>query len=324
MKNINYFRTLLGALVLGLTITACDKFEDDVPPARMAGLSLNDDFYTTSKNLRVQLNVLANDTIGSSATVQFTQPQHGNILPDSSGHMFYKPLPNFVGTDVFTYKACLDDNCATANVTITVQNDSTNTCIIKAYDDVLTVYQNSSDSINVMSNDNLCTTSYWTGIGLYLPALHGFASLLPDKSIIYRADSSFVGTEELSYTINNSYGTSTAKLRINVLPKQPTCHVIARPDSAYTKPIPGTTLDSVSIKVVANDFICAAGAPVTIVPITTGPIYGSLNITNNTGINTRIIYTTSPNAPSYFNTSFQYRLCQGNNCSVSTVYIMRR
>ena len=157
MKKLNTLKYLLGAVLLGATITACDKFEDDVPPARMTGLSLNDDFYSTIKNQRVLLNVLDNDTIGSTATLQFTQPQQGTLQTDSVGTMYYYPGPNFVGTDAFTYKACLDNNCATANVTINVIQDSTTTgCTVRAFDDIRHIKQNHDDTINVTMNDNLC------------------------------------------------------------------------------------------------------------------------------------------------------------------------
>ena len=51
----------------------------------------------------------------------------------------------------FTYTACLGTDCATAIVNILVKNDTPHVCAVTAVDDVLTVYQNSSDSINVNS-----------------------------------------------------------------------------------------------------------------------------------------------------------------------------
>src|SRR5688500_15951345 len=136
MKKLNSFKYLAGALLAGAFFTACDKFEDDVPPARMTNLIVNNDHYTTLKNQRVQMNVLANDTIGGTATLTFGQPQHGTIQAGNNGDVFYQPTANYTGPDSFTYTACLGTNCGTAVVNIDVRNgggtDTTTVCTVKA------------------------------------------------------------------------------------------------------------------------------------------------------------------------------------------------
>lgn len=325
MKKKSTFKYLLGALLLGSVVTACDKFEDDVPPARMAALILNDDHYTTLKNHGLQLHVLANDSIGSTTTVQFAQPQNGLIQTDSSGAVYYQPAPNFIGTDVFTYKACLGSDCATANVTISVVQDTTNYCVTKAFDDTRNIFVGPAatwDTISVLRNDLLCGNTTTT-INISQQPLHGMASVNPFNQIEYYGTTGYFGPDELTYTISNANGQATAKLKLNIQRSTQPCYTTARPDSVLTNRIPGTTLDSVSIRVATNDIICPNGGPVTITPVNPLPQYGTLNVAFS-GVNTRFIYMTRQNSPATFNDSFQYRLCQGNNCSTTTVYIRRR
>src|SRR5688572_2182614 len=157
MKNNNYIRTLLGALLLGSVITACDKFEDDVPPTGMANMHLNNDSFTTLKNQSLQIDVLANDTIGGTATLSFGQPQNGTIQSTNNGGILYKPTHNFTGMDSFSYTACLGNDCASAMVNISVKNDTTNVCAVTAVDDIRSFRKGTYyDSLRVMLNDNLC------------------------------------------------------------------------------------------------------------------------------------------------------------------------
>src|SRR6478735_6614893 len=217
MKKINSIKYLLVAFLFGAAVTACDKFENDVPPARMASLILHDDHYTTLKNHGLQLHVLANDSIGSTATLQFSQPQNGFIQTDSVGNVYYQPVPNFTGTDAFTYKACLGNDCATANVTINVQNDSTSNCTIQAFDDIFTLLNGTHDSIPVLLNDNLCGVSPAnTLVSISQQPAHGYAFVTSTNHIRFAANANYSGPDELTYQITNSKGTSTAKVRYTI------------------------------------------------------------------------------------------------------------
>ena len=325
MKKLNTLKYLLGAVLLGATITACDKFEDDVPPARMTGLSLNDDFYSTIKNQRVLLNVLDNDTIGSTATLQFTQPQQGTLQTDSVGTMYYYPGPNFVGTDAFTYKACLDNNCATANVTINVIQDSTTTgCTVRAFDDIRHIKQNHDDTINVTMNDNLCgivPNPNNTTVTIISGPQNGHASVQSfDNKIYYSPKLNYSGQDELTYRITNSKGTSTARVLFSIQPGPTVCYVSAKTDSAYINRVLGT-IDTVSTIIVANDILCPNAGPVTVTlqgQTQKQTQYGLFQVVG-TGTNTRLIYTTT--AGKNFTDFVLYNLCQGNNCSSAYVYV---
>ena len=83
------------------------------------------DAVTTLKNSAVSISVLANDTDvdGDQLVVSaVTQPANGSATITGGGKSVnYKPKPNFVGTDTFTYT--VNDGkggVATANVTVTV------------------------------------------------------------------------------------------------------------------------------------------------------------------------------------------------------------
>ncbi len=325
MKKIIPIKYLLGALLLAGALTACDKFEDDMMPISMGNLMVYDDHYTTLKNQRVQMNVLANDTIGSTATVQFTSPQTGTIETDSTGKVYYNPDPNFIGTDSFSYKACLDNNCATANVTVNVVNDTTGGCIVKAFDEVRTIKQNLNDTIDVLKNDNLCgvSASYnTTSITIINPPINGRAFVQPwDNKISYRPRMNYVGVDELTYRITNSNGTATAKVIMNINASPQHCMVQAFPDSVYINRVFGYG-DTVSISVVDNDNICPQNGNLGIVSVgLTGATQTQHGVftTVGTGASTRIIYTTM--GGNNFTDKVRYSLCQNGFCSYADLTI---
>ena len=76
------------------------------------------------------LGVLANDSDPDDDTrvaLLVTDPQHGTLNLTPNGSFTYTPVPNFYGTDKFTYKAndgWLDSNIATVTITVTPVNDA--------------------------------------------------------------------------------------------------------------------------------------------------------------------------------------------------------
>eukprot|EP00578_Thalassiosira_sp_NH16_P002058 CAMPEP_0181132968 /NCGR_PEP_ID=MMETSP1071-20121207/31281_1 /TAXON_ID=35127 /ORGANISM="Thalassiosira sp., Strain NH16" /LENGTH=583 /DNA_ID=CAMNT_0023219343 /DNA_START=198 /DNA_END=1946 /DNA_ORIENTATION=- len=86
----------------------------------------NDDEATTLANTNVNIPVLDNDTDpeGDPLTIESitTQPENGvaGIRPD--GTVIYKPDPDFVGEDAFTYRVCdSNDECDEATIVVQVE-----------------------------------------------------------------------------------------------------------------------------------------------------------------------------------------------------------
>jgi serine protease AprX len=117
------------------TYTASDGEEESPPATVTISVSpVNDpptaanDAASTSRNVAVTINVIANDqdidgTIAPATVAIATAPRKGKAVPRGDGTVTYSPNRNFKGTDTFTYKV-RDDGGAGSNaatVTITVK-----------------------------------------------------------------------------------------------------------------------------------------------------------------------------------------------------------
>jgi len=108
--------------------------DSNVATVRIAVTPVNDapvavdDSATTSKNVAVTINVVANDydvdgTIAPASVSIVTGPRKGIVVNNGNGTVKFTPTKNFRGTDSFTY-IVKDNNGATSNtatVTITVK-----------------------------------------------------------------------------------------------------------------------------------------------------------------------------------------------------------
>lgn len=86
------------------------------------------DSLTTSEDNPVSLNVLANDTFGSGASVSaVTQGTHGTVSFLANGSVTYTPAADFNGTDSFSYSvtsAAGDTESASVTVSVSPVNDA--------------------------------------------------------------------------------------------------------------------------------------------------------------------------------------------------------
>jgi hypothetical protein len=283
---------------------------------------LRDDSFTTGVNQAIQINVLANDTIGGQTNIQFTQPQHGTIQTGAPGLVYYQPDQNYIGIDKFNYVACLGNNCLTGLVTITV-TDSAVTCNLSAANDSLlispAVSQTVPFSIKILQNDNACNA---TPIIIQQP-IHGQAYINPNnKELIYTRPSNFSGQDVIIYQLSNGSNSVTASVKINMY--QPSCTLQANLDTVTMIRHFGA-VDTVTAKVLANDTWCPNGTTPT-VQVIYQPYYGGYSIIG-TGPNTRIKYITAQ-APKNVTDKIRYRICQTINnqqvCSDSEMQIRIR
>lgn len=95
----------------------------------VGGLTLAvDDAFTTPEDVPLTGNVMANDQVlcnlPTTVTV-FTNPQHGAVIVNPDGTFTYTPLPNYNGTDSFTY-TITDNGGLNSTATVTVLVDPVN------------------------------------------------------------------------------------------------------------------------------------------------------------------------------------------------------
>src|SRR5688572_6771130 len=187
-------------------------------------------------------------------------------------------------------------------------------CAVIAKNDAMTLLQNTSDTVSVLKNDELCgLAASGAAVTITQMPMHGQASLTSQKQVLYIPAVNYVGPDEVTYSVTTSKGQSTAKVLINVSSAPNLCQIIARPDSAIINRVMGT-LDSVSVKVAVNDDFCPNNGPVTVQLVSNG-MHSNRVFLAGTGISTRLVYFTT--AAKNQDDLIGYRVCQGNYCGDS-------
>ena len=156
-----------------------------------------DDISGTPQEQTVTINVLANDYEDDLIVSSFTQPtlSNGVVEPNVGGEsLTYIPADNYVGVDIFTYTACIQDSpsvCDTAQVTVDV---------ILAVNDVAGTAHEMVVSIPILDNDYgemliVQTTTQ--------PA-NGEVTISQDGlTVIYTPDDNYVGDDE--FDVSSSF-----------------------------------------------------------------------------------------------------------------------
>ncbi|HVL82345.1 MAG TPA: Ig-like domain-containing protein, partial [Actinomycetota bacterium] len=129
------------------------------------------------------------DADGDPLTSSLTSGvDRGSLDMGSRGEFVYTPLPDFHGTDSFTYRACDEDGaCAQATVTITVRpvNDAPS-----GADDETSAPQYGTVKVDVLANDTDPDGDALTVVAVGDPA-HGDAKIDEDGTVTYTAGVSF-------------------------------------------------------------------------------------------------------------------------------------
>jgi uncharacterized repeat protein (TIGR01451 family) len=208
----------------------------NITPVNDAPVSVND-AYSSFKNISLNISlpgVLGNDTdveTNALSALLVSNPTNGTLTLNANGSFLYTPASNYVGSDVFTYRAY--DSGATGNVaTVTLSVLATNMQPIANAQSVSTA-QNTPTAINLTGSDpdgDPLTFNIATSPG------NGTLSGLNTNTgaVTYTPNPSFLGTD--SFTFRVSDGTT------NSVPATVTIDVGALADIAVFKS--GSTLGS--------------------------------------------------------------------------------
>jgi hypothetical protein len=168
------------------------------------------------------INVLANDTDASGTidptTVAITTPpdQGGNVQIDpATGAINYTPALDFFGTETFAYTVA-DSNGKTSNpatVTITVTQPVAGPV---AGDDTASGLTGTTITINELANDTAVAGISTGSVAITANPAHGTAIVNVDGTIAYRPAAGFIGRDTLSYTVNDTNGSTSNTATVTV------------------------------------------------------------------------------------------------------------
>ena len=257
------------------------------------------------------INVRANDTDPEIASLNntypvsiVTQPANGTATVDGSGNVVYTPNAGFTGTDVITYQvcepppACGSSLCATATITVTVQNR-----VPTATPDSKTILSCFSNTIDLLSNDTdpengTLTVTNLSGL---TPGTAGTLVNNNDGTVTYTPSAGFLGVFTFTYTVTDNGVTPEVSAAATV-----TITVFNPPNTA---PIPvndieNTNMDQVLYASVRDNDSDPEDQPLTMPTITVAPLHGTAVVNPFNG---QIEYT--PN-PGYYGTDvLTYSIC---------------
>lgn len=200
---------------------------------RFASSFTDDDTATTPMNTNINIPVLANDfdpDNNDNDPIKIdsitNQPTNGTagIRPD--GTVVYKPNPNFVGEDTFTYQICDTENlCDEATVTVNVEPPPNEPPV--ANDDFVTLSEgmNPGPIIPVLVNDNDPDGDELTVTDVSEPD-NGSVEISPNgDGVIYTPnDDGFTGVDSFEYTAcdpSNECDTAVVTVTVDPLNNDP-------------------------------------------------------------------------------------------------------
>lgn len=192
-----------------------------------APVAVTDPVSVEEDSLRIEINVLANDSDPEGDTLTLVNVgalSAGGEAEISGDVVIYSPEPGFVGTETFEY-AVEDgnDNTSTGVVTVTVTAKPNITP--ETTDDSLTVDQDSSATrIDVLSNDSDADGDTLSVQSVGTPS-NGGSVQINGTQIDYTPAQGFSGTETFTYVVSDGQGgtaTGTVTVTVTATPPPPT------------------------------------------------------------------------------------------------------
>lgn len=175
-----------------------------------------DDAATTSEDVPIVIDVLANDTDpeGDALSISaVTDPPHGTAVVESN-KVKYTPDPDFCGADDFGYTATdgtESDSALVVPVVVLCHNDPP-----VADDDAPTAAEDTPTGLAVLANDTDPDGDALNVTAATDPA-HGTTTVTTSNLVNYKPDADFCGTDTFTYTISDNHGGSdTATVTVTV------------------------------------------------------------------------------------------------------------
>jgi gliding motility-associated-like protein len=265
-------------------------------------------------NVASTLPVTSNDVNSAGGLLTLTiatAPAHGTATV-VNGNISYQGNSAYTGPDTLTYRICDTcsggNNCATAFVYLNV----TSCQAVEAANDQLTVTQQDTASINILTNDGHAF-GYGTPVVTILTAPHfgSTVTLVNGDSVVYKAGVTGFGIDSVLYQVCTNCGCDSAYLIVHV--NQAPCRKpVAYADNEYA----GYSSNcSNSYNVLSNDILPINGGTVT-VTIVTQPLYGTATVVGN-----RVVYTCTDSTQRGNTDLVRYSVCNSCFCDTGIVAI---
>jgi len=301
--------TLPGDETITLRNVAANALHAD--DYRFAGAPLaRPDSYDTSVNTPLTVaapGVLGNDDNPSASTltaVKIDGPAHGTLSLAANGAFTYTPAQNYLGADIFTYRANNGQNSNVARVTITV-----NPTPPTAADDAYLVELGATLTVaapGVLGNDSSPGGLPLTAAVVEQP-VDGLLALAADGSFTYTPQVDYATQDSFTYVADNGLISNVATVTITIL--DPDGPPVAA-DDQYNVPA-GESLTIGAPGVLGNDVNPLPGNMTAV--LGNNPDHGTLTLNANGG------FTYTPDAGFNGQDRFTYRAGNGQMSNEATV-----
>ncbi|RYG49142.1 hypothetical protein EON79_02335 [bacterium] len=167
----------------------------------------NDD-KRTKEDVPVSFNVLRNDGGGSSKAAYIaTQPAHGSVTVAENGDVVYTPVPNWSGTDTFTYYTVID-GALYATPTVSVEVVDVNDAPTAVSDEVGLITNPNGKYIYPLVNDSdIDSPTEGLKIVAVTQPSNGTARIMGDrKRVVIAPNAGATGPFSVTYTLSDDRG----------------------------------------------------------------------------------------------------------------------
>ena len=198
-------------LLILLAILSCDTFKDDsIQPEKQVSFSQTEYYVLPGSSVVIDLESIVKQAF-TDATLNISQtPLRGELSHLDVLLLKYVPGSEFLeGKDEFVFSVISDQKViATQTMTILVKKNSDELpCGLYAIEDKVSVRSGSSVEIHVRKNDRICgIDGSSVHVSVRTSPHHGEVRLVGDTVIVYTADPTFTGSDELLYRLSDSNG----------------------------------------------------------------------------------------------------------------------
>src|SRR6185295_1198604 len=167
-----------------------------------------DDSDSTSEDMAVTTNVLANDTFedAGAAVTGVTQGAHGSVVNNGDSTVTYTPNADYNGSDSYTYTVTSGGVTETATVNVTINP------VADAVNDTATTNAGTPVTTNVLANDNFEGSPVVTNAS---NGAHGTVTF-NGTSTTYTPAAGYSGPDSYTYTVTSGGVTETATVNVTV------------------------------------------------------------------------------------------------------------